>query len=419
MHSAALPFDQSSAKPAIGVLGLVAGALVLIGLVRLADTVPGGWQRNDFAHYYLSAQALLDGVDPYTTSLEPYCRQLGFEYDPRITAGTNPPPLMGLVALVAWMPPAAAYAAWTMLQACCLVGLLALLFRHSALCGAAWNWLAVGVVLNSTAVWSHFHYSQVQLLLAMLIAAAYFAKQQGRGMVAVALVSIAAGLKLYPAALLPWFVLSGEGGWRGAARRGLVAAAVGLAMLGLGGFDAWHSFLTNALGTIGNSVSFSTSNYSLQSAAAMLAGAVGGRPLSAEVLAQAGGVGKLLGALLIAGGYAVIWRRRLPDGRAIGLLTAAMILASPVCWSHYLVLMILPVWLYWTELSTNPNQASRAALVLVAGLCLFSELDAPIPQGVMGPGRTLLHFYPVGVLLMFAVLQSRRQVAIGGRAASA
>ncbi|MCA9239144.1 MAG: DUF2029 domain-containing protein [Planctomycetales bacterium] len=419
MRSATVTCDQPTVTPALSMLGMAAAALVLVGVVRLADTVPGGWQRNDFAHYYLSARACLDHADPYTTSLAPYCRELGFEYDPRITAGTNPPPLMGLVSLVAWLPPSAAYAAWTVLQTACLIGLIVLLCRHTAQQGGAWNWLAVGVVLNSTAVWSHFHYSQVQLLVALLIAAAFFAKQEGKGPPAVALVALAAGLKLYPAALLPWFVMSGAGGWPAAARRCLTAGGVGALMLLAGGLDAWHSFATHALGTIGNSVSFSTSNYSLPSGSAMLAGAVYGRPLPAEVLANAVASGQLLGALLIAAAYGAIWALRLPDRRAIGLLTAAMILASPVCWSHYLVLMILPVWLAWHELSTRGLQGGDVALWLLAALCLYSELDAPVPQGEMGLFRTLLHLYPAAALLLFSAMQTRRQAAIGDTLASA
>lgn len=396
-----------SAAPAsaLSAPALLAAALLSIAAVRLVGTLPGAWSRNDFAHYYLSARVLLAGEDPYTASLEPFCERFGFEFDPRIVTGTNPPPLTLLLAGVAWLPPAPAYAVWAMLQLTCLAGLLGALVRRASRGGFhAWRWVAIGLVLNSTAVWSNLHYSQVQLLVAMLIAAAYFDKRQGRPLQAVAAVAVAAGLKIYPAALLPWFVLSGAGGGREVARRTLVAAAVGLSILVVTGPGEWRSFATNGLATVQNSVHGSTSNYSIQSAAMIVTGAVVGRPLPGAVMFEVAALSRVAAAGTLALAYLLVWRLRLPPRRAIGLLCVAMIAASPVCWSHYLTLLILPVWLLWEELGGRRWTAASAAVAVLALACLYSELDAPVPLGELGLARSLLHFYPLVVMLTLAGL---------------
>ena len=49
----------------------------MIGLVRLTLMIPACAQRNDFAHYYVSSRALLDGENPYAVSLERRYARLG------------------------------------------------------------------------------------------------------------------------------------------------------------------------------------------------------------------------------------------------------------------------------------------------------------------------------------------------------
>lgn len=405
MPAAALTNTRPIALPTLNRLGAVALVLLGVGLCRVAATTPDAWQRNDFAHYYLSARALLDGVNPYTATLAELCEGCGFEFDPRITAGTNPPALTLLVSGVAWLPPWPAYVLWTTLQTTCLAGLLAALMRQTSRTpGETWQWLLAGVVLCTTAVWSHFHYSQVQLLVAMLIATACSLKAMGRGSAAAGAITVAAALKVFPAALLPWFVLSGPGGWHGVRRRALVAAGVGLAIFVLTGPLSWYYFLTHGIATIQQSVVGSTSNYSLQSVATMVIGAALGRPLPEEMLQRVLLVSRVLACCGLAAGYLAIWLGRLDDRRAITLLTIAMILASPVCWSHYFVLLIPPVWLACADVHARPQSITAWLVALVGLVCLSPEMDAIVPMGQMGVARTVLHFYPIVALLAFAAL---------------
>jgi hypothetical protein len=407
-------FDQGRVETSIsaGWRG-AAYALILIGAARLVGSTSGAFCRNDFAHYYLAGRTLLAGEDPYTTPLEPLCQQYGLEYDARIPFAANPPLLNRLAGTIAWQGAPAAYMLWATLEAFSLVLLLASVRRLLGADARDARWLLVaGVTLNATCLQRQFFYSQVQIVVAASLAAALVLHTQGRRASSCALAALVAAIKVFPAALVPWFLFADLRGARDLFRRGVAVAGVGGAVLAVTGIEAWRRFAVDGLPVIERSVQDSTSNYSLPSLANKVAGAAWGRPLpegSAPVVRLCG---VLLSTAALMSAYLVVWRRRLEPIRALGVLAAATIAASPVCWSHYFVLMILPVALLWRLASEPLAHTGRWKPIAAGALCLWPELDFPVPWSDSLP-RIALHFYPLAALGAVAVLLIRYGKAPG------
>lgn len=380
-------------------LRAVAVAGLLMGAWRMGAAAWGGEVRNDFAHYYLSAQMLLAGENPYTTPLGPRCAALGFEQDPRIPYGANPPLLIGLFTLFAWAPAPWAFAGWLLAQAATLAALLDVV-RRIVLQRVDATWLLVGgaVLLNSTTLARHFYYAQVQLLVGLVLALALLASLRGRGSIAVALAAAATVFKLYPAVLIPWFLFHKLHGGRDFAERLAAGVAVGLSAIGLVGPELWLSFVRDGLPVIQLSVGGSWTNYSIPSLVKMLAGAAAGDIHTAPPWAAT--LGKCLGMAAVAACYLRAFWGDLNSRSQLSLLTLAMLAASPICWSHYFVLAALPS----AALIVASIQHGGLAVAVSTGLCalvLFPELDLYVPVGEAPISRVLLHYYPLaGIGLM-------------------
>lgn len=383
--------------------------LAAVGLMGIWQTLPGAASRNDFAHYYLSAKILLSGGDPYLVPLEPLCEEYGFEYDRRIPYGANPPLLIRMFSAIAWMPPTAAYGAWLGLQ----FGLLALLLEATRrILGWRANdvrwWLIVSLVLCSTSLRIHFYYSQVQVLVGAAIAWAYFARLRKRHLLACGLVALAAGFKLYPAVLLPWFVLAGVKDIREPLRRSLVVATgLGLALAATGP-AAWISFIENGLPVIhheGSVVSYT--NYSLQ---AVLVNGLGGllsQWLPENAAHVAGAVARAVALGTITAAYLYVWLRKPGERAGFCLLIITMIACSPVAWAHYMVLMILPAALLIQAAQNLRDERLRWTAYATAWLVLMPDLDAPLLREFRHSAEVLtwiVHYYPLYLLALAAYL---------------
>lgn len=388
---------------------MLVAALMVGGIVALASATFGAHDRNDFAHYYLSATILLSGDDPYLVPLKPLCDQYGFEYDARIPYGANPPLLIRMFTCLAWLSPSVAFAIWATFQIVCLVAFLEATRRI-----VHWNatdvrfWLFVGLVLSSTSLQSHFVYSQVQLLVGAVIAAAYLARRNRRHLLACGLIALAAGFKIYPAVLLPWFVFSAasrRGDWL---RRTAVVAVVTATVLAVvTGAATWISFIKNGLPVIhANTSVVSHTNYSIQ--AALVNGLGGLLPL---VLPESGShvaaiVARLAAPAIILAVYLLLYLRRmhLSDSAAFSVLVVTMILCSPVAWAHYLVLMIPPVAILFVASKRFADVRTRQVAYTAAALSLMPCLDASLFGISDHPLSWLVHYYPLYTLLIVAGL---------------
>lgn len=311
--------------------------LLAVGLVAGVVEVTRGFIDLDV--YRFGGVALADGVGLYGGA-DP-ATGLPFTYPPFAAA---------LIAPVAPLPEVLLAVGWAVLSVAALLAVLRLLLpdRHPDAVLA----LTAGALLLEP-VWQSLSFGQVNLFLMLLVA--YDVLRPDRRTAGV-LIGIAAGIKLTPLVLVALLVLAGR---RLPAARavGAFAGTVVVGFLVATGDSA--SYWTHVLwdpARIGG-LSFASN----QSANGVLVRLLGHEPPTLLWLAVAG---SLAGALLVLGG---LWWRRGRTDLALVLGTLAMLLASPVSWSHHWVWAAPAAVVLWR--GSRPVAVAWAALF--ASACIW------------------------------------------------
>lgn len=260
--------------------------------------------------------AVLAGANPY----------------PAVTAHSvdvgNPsvyPPVAFFVALpVAWFPYAAAAAVWGMVLVLAVVAAIYIVGCRDVRCYV--------LVLLSLPVAEGLEFGNISLLLPVLVAAAWCWRDRAvRCGLALAL---AIALKLFLAPLVLWLVASRR--YKGAA-----VAAGGSVLLVLG---SWAVIGFDGLSSYPRLLRLDTQLYSNQSKSLYeLVLAAGRTPVLALALA--------LGMALAVAILAIRVGRRGDDSAAFALAATASLVASPLVWPHYYVVMAVPAAIRRTRLS--------------------------------------------------------------------
>jgi alpha-1,2-mannosyltransferase len=349
---------------------LVLGLLVLLGLARIAVLLPYQVKQQDFAHYYLSGRLWSEGVSPYPVELGTLHARYNFDMVDVIPHATNPPPLVWLFAPLTTLSPWAAYLVWVALQG---LSLLALLWGVRCLLGDrlpvdAWLMLSA-LTWVSAPVYAHFRDGQVQLLLAALILAAYALQRRGWRHGAVALITLTGMLKLFPLALVPWFVWQASPRWRGRALYALEAVGLAAVIAALTGPHAWHEFATYGLPIIQAYLVDTPTNYSVTAWISAMARA-SGVPATPAALAGWLRLGTLASVSGIVLAYAAGLRHRDEPELPFALLSIAMVVGSPTAWAHYLVLLIAPLTLMGAVVWPRLSVLGRGSLIGVGLLVM-------------------------------------------------
>jgi len=109
----------------------------------------------------------------------------------------------------------------------------------------------------------------------------------------------------------------------------------------------------------------------------------------------ASAIGVALAAL--AAGVCILWGRRGEQTRALTMCIALILLASPVQWMHYFVLVLVPFaltrprleWL-WAASSSNPAGWQVAITLPVIGALLYTAIQSGTDQRLPAGGKPLL-----------------------------
>jgi hypothetical protein len=350
-------------------LDVGAAAIALMCVGRIVWIVPHRSDQNDFSHYYLSGRLLFEGHNPYTTPLTPLYPDRGFKLrDGTVVANASyPPPFVWLFYVFAALGPQTGFYAWVVVEALCLVWLLWLTRRLlGARLSARGFFFVCAATLMSAAVFWHFFYSQVQLLLAALLLTGYAWHRAGKHTAACLAVATAGLLKIFPFALLPWFVWRAGPDVRTRMRQGLVVLAFVLAVVLSSGIGLWRDFFQRGIPVAGLGLIYRTSNFSLPAFLLSL--------VNARVIAPSEPHGWLLmlvlmpGLAVIALAYLQCWRGMLDTEAEYCLLVLAMLLGIAVTWTHYLVLLVFPVTVACVRAAARPTfwRLTAIALLLVA-----------------------------------------------------
>lgn len=188
-------------------------------------------------------------------------------------------------------------------------------------------------------------WGQFSAPITFLIAVGWAADRGGRPALAGAAVGLAAAIKLFPAFLLLYFVLAGR--WRAAA----VAAAVAVALNGLAlavfGTDAFRTYVGEVVPGVAARFGSDWANISVRAFWLRLFDP--SLPSRATAAADAPLLGRALelavrGAMTAAVAWRA-WRAKTVAARdrAFAAAAVAMVLVSPISWSHSLILLVVPV----------------------------------------------------------------------------
>ncbi len=288
----------------------VAGALAVAGVPAKAG-LHGGFV--DLSAYQYGGRLVLDGL-PLYASRDP-ATGLRFTYPPFAAVAMAP-----LALLPGWL----LTALWTAASVGSLAGVILVAGRAlgRAASGRQLALLTAGA-LALEPVWQNLTFGQVNLLLMLAVLVDLVEPERRWSGV---LVGVAAGVKLTPLVFVVLLVLAGR---RTTAGRALLAfagtVAIGFAVVPGSATTYWTDSLVNA-GRVGPP----ESAYN-QSVFGVLTRLLDGPPPTLLWLAVAGPL-----ALTVVAVGAVWWRRG-DRVLGIGLGALAMLLASPVSWSHHWV----------------------------------------------------------------------------------
>jgi alpha-1,2-mannosyltransferase len=317
--------------------GRSAGVVWGIALVSLAGAVAGAVAGGfpDLEVYRHGGRSILDGVSPYATDDPVY--DYPFTYPPFGAVVLTP-----LVLLPAWL----AAAVWTAASAGCLAGTVVLVRRSLGRpASGAFVVVACAAAVALEPVWQTYVFGQINLILMLAILIDVIRPDRRTAGIAL---GIAAGIKLTPLVFVVLLVLIGR---RTAAARAAITfvATVVVGLVVVPGASAyWGERLVDPTRVGPPSLAHN------QSVTGVLTRLFDGPPATLVWMAVAGPIAMATVVLAAA------WWRRGDRVLSAGLGALAMLLASPVAWSHH--------WVWALPIALGLWERSRGAAALWTGV---------------------------------------------------
>lgn len=382
---------------------------------------------RDFFQEWASARFLLDGRPIYTSLTEAIERYLGLSVHGEaghrrtrvlIDVNAHPPTSVLLAVPLAGLSYPDATLVWNVLS----LGLLALAFwlvaRQLDIPLSAWSvFPIVALLLLCNPFRAQMLQAQLNAVLVALIVGAWVAERNGRPYLAGALLGLATAVKIFPAFLFVYFLVRRE--WKAVAAGCICLLVVTLLTAAVVGWETYPYYVRHVLPRI-EPYQSSWENLSLIGLWRKLFDPATDLE-RVEPLWRSPLVFRLLAGFSVLGVLAVlVWRTagansRLGRDLAFGLTVIGMLLVSPMTWTHYFLLLLLPLALLWVHLP--PSGGVRAVFLLIlAGLWLDPLLlpDALIPggreSGVASPVQTLLIlelpcYALIGLFLLYLLVE--------------
>jgi len=333
-------------------LVIAAGAAATIAAARSS-------YQPDFEVYTRAARAIAADANPYPhVGSAAVFSQHAFVY-PYATALAFSP--------FGWMPHALARTLFVMLEFAALVLTAVLLSRPRE------RVAALALVLLSAPSLRSVQVGALGPVLCALLASSW--RFRSRSVTSGVILAVAAATKLVLVPVLAWPLVTGR-------VRMVIAAGVSLLVLLAAGFH---------LGPIGMS-SYRQLMVGLSAhegpGSASLAGALRRLGIAWPVSVVAAG----LAAVGLVAAFAVVYRHRADERVVFGAAIVASVVASPIVWSHYYVLVLVVILLF-------PLPAVRAAWFVAASWVAFpARVDISWPGFDAGPALRVLG----GLLLIVA-----------------
>jgi len=333
----------------------------------------------DFFQEYASARNWLEGLPIYANQHETVPRYLGLQLNDRrshVVVNAHPPAAVLLALPFARLDFAGAFVAWNLVSLAALAASLLIVQRHLKFSFSAFSFAAlVALLLLCYPLWEQCRLGQLTLILLLLVTAAWAAERSGYPCLAGSLLGTATMVKLFPGFLFLYYALRGR--WK-VVSAGLAAIAVLFALTAIIlGIGAYRTYFVTVLPAI-QWFRVGWNNDSLCGFWSRLFDPAPehGRdrsltepllysPILFEALS-------LISSAAVLGIVACVVRRDATGRRSdltFALSVTAMLLVSPICWEHYLLLLLVPLAVVWLELPAS-LLARTLFLVIIAAFWL-------------------------------------------------
>ncbi|NLF68182.1 MAG: DUF2029 domain-containing protein [Candidatus Anammoximicrobium sp.] len=408
---------------------LVAACLLVclrfsLQLTRYAIASACGPDYYDFAQEWTSARNFVVGQPVYLEFGRSLEIHFGRSASANFQYNAHPPASVLLALPFSALSYRAAFLAWSVLSAFCLAASLWLILRGRRMRALdLQTLLPIALILSSSALLQQTIQGQLNLVLLALISGVWFADRKDRQVASGVLIGVAAAVKLFPAFLILGPLARRK--WRAVA--GAAAAFLGVNGLGwcLLGRQAYLDYFLRVAPDVAKFRDTWPNASLLGFWSKLLDGGFGQvlpvwhAPWAAKALAA-------VSCLAVAAAtYWAIARfprhsdSRPPDAKppvphrdlAFALGCAGMLLASPITWDHYFLLLIPGLWLAWGAF--HGRVVSRT-LVLAAAVALvwlnpFSVWQATIPDHFAPRGQV----HPVGPAGVLTVISFQFYALLG------
>ncbi len=397
----------------------------------------------DFFQEYASARGWHEGLPVYADHHESARRYLGVPLNDRrshVVVNAHPPTSVLLALPFARLGFDRAFLIWNLASLAALAVSLAIVWRALSIPFSAWSIAPlVSLLLLCFPFWEQCRLGQLTLILLLLVTAAWAAERSGWPRLAGVLLGAAACVKLFPGFLFIYYALRGR--WR-VVIAGLIAV-VGLSALTAAvlGVEAYRTYFVTVLPEVQwfrvgwNNDSFwgfwsrlfdpapeherdrsltEPLYYSpmLATGLSLISAAMITGILARDVRRWAKGSPSKLSAVPYAEPTAApsskgsgietasiertsdIPPKTRQDDLTFAMAVGAMLLISPICWEHYLLLLLAPLAIVWMELPAS--RSARAAFVTIVAAFW---LGYPVTWTAFGlNGRTATPIDSVGIL---------------------
>lgn len=385
--SGAVPSSESGRRAITGA-GLAFGltrpnilVLLCIGtLLHVGVAVAQGAARRhqwDFSHYYVSALAMRNGINPYTTDLRPLGLQLGLD---GIARATDTPFFLLCFGPLTLLRPAPAYWIWFAINAAALALAMGLIVRTAP--RLDWRQLIslCAIILLYPPLANHIFYAQTQIVILLLVVVAMRALESPHDRTAGLALAVAGLLKVFPLAIVGYLVMRRR--WRALAWAAIgLVAGTAATILAFGaernaGFVA-GTYLTRSVGFLARPANVTLGSF-ISRMFWYAAGDVAVNPWLdwTRALTVVAAEAALIGLTI----FATLPRTTAAHGdadtrvgyasRSFALWVVASIMLSPTAWIHYLVLLILPFMLI-AAAGWNGGASSRALWAMAASYAVI------------------------------------------------
>lgn len=422
----AIPKPTSQWVKAAWAVALVVGLNVYAGGYRFTFENP--YRIGDFFQEWASARNYFEGLPIYTPQAITAWHYLKQQPDTTkqvfVQINGHPPTCVLLGLPFAKLDYALALQLWNLLSLAALLGAAALALRLEFGTVRSWYWLPILTVALGNSMMEHVVLGQLGTLVLLLTVGVAVADKDDRPVLAGILLGTATAIKMFPGLLFLYFVVQ---------RKPRVV------LVGALSFVAWHlvSFGLLGLQTYEHYVRYSMpevmryrdwwANYSVTGMWHKLFDCSSGQSLPLWYSPTTAKIGALLtNGLLVASSLYVVMRcRRVPAARlsSFAVMITAMVLASPVAWDHYFLLLLWPI----LRLGRRLPALSFATAAFITGLFFlwlnpvvlfahFVGLRLATAGQVAGP--LSIPFYCLVLLYVACVRQALRDARVPAVAVS-